>query len=680
MRKRFLLTAGTVALAILIALLVWQSSFTFGDYGPSSSREAYLFWAVSTLVFLLTVTLSFMLFRAGVKLYIERQKNREGSRIKTRLLVGALALSILPVFFLMLWGFFVLNRNLDKWFSRPAENVRLSLIEVGVSMDNEVRERAEAQARWIAALISHNSETNIDAAFCRDNGLLAVALDRPPLTPMVFCGDLARTGLEARSPFAGGSVVVRVSAPLDLAAKEREIRGYIDDYEQLARNRRQYRDFYLMLLLLITMFILFVATWVALFFARQISGPIASLLEAAGEVRKGNLAFRIRARAIDELALLIRAFNEMTQELEANARELDRRRRFTEAILESIPTGVISITSDGGIKRVNPALKRMFGEEKVVAASRLEDIFSREDTTEIKYMMKSARRIGAAFRQIDLKTPRQTLHLAVTVSALEEKLSSGFVVVLEDTSELMRAQRSTAWHEVARRIAHEIKNPLTPISLCAERIARQIERGVDGAADRQGILGECAATIASEVESLRTLVDEFSQFARFPTAQPASADLNEIVDSALNVFAGRLEDIELHRNLAPNLPPLHLDREQFKRVVVNLVDNAAEAMQESLVKHLWVTTQAASPDTVELVVADTGCGVGVEEKERLFLPYFSTKGRGTGLGLAIVSRILAEHQAQIRVEDNTPTGARFIVEIRVPSPAESEPKPAEATA
>jgi PAS domain S-box-containing protein len=680
MRKRLLLTVGIVALAVLIALLVWQSSFTFGGYGPSSPQEAYLFWAVSTLVFLLTVTLGFMLFRTGVKLYIERQKNREGSRIKTRLVVGALALSFLPVFFLMLWGFFVLNRNLDKWFSRPAENVRLSLIEVGVSMNNEVRERAEAQARWIAALAAHGGTANVDAAFCSENNLLAVAMERAPLASVVLCGDLVRTGLEARAPIEGGYVVVRVSAPLDLAAKEREIRGYIDDYEKLASNRKEYRDFYLMMLLLITMFILFVATWVALFFARQISAPIAALLEAAGEVRKGNLGFRIRTRAIDELALLVRAFNEMTQDLEGNARELDRRRRFTEAILESIPTGVISITGDGGIKRVNPALKRMFGEEKVSPASRLEDIFSREDTAEIKYMMKRARRTGAAFRQIDLQTPRKTLHLAVTVSALEERLSSGFVIVLEDTSELMRAQRSAAWHEVARRIAHEIKNPLTPISLCAERISRQISRAGDGAPERQRILAECAATIACEVESLRVLVDEFSQFARFPAAQPAPADLNEVVESALNVFAGRLEDIELHKNLAPNLPPLHLDKEQFKRVVVNLVDNAAEAMRDSLAKHLWVTTQAASPDTIELVVADTGCGIGVEEKERLFLPYFSTKGRGTGLGLAIVSRILAEHQAQIRVEDNTPAGARFIVEIRVPAPAEADSRPVEATA
>jgi len=327
MRKRLLLTAGTVALAVLIALLVWQSSFTFGSYGPTSPQEAYLFWAVSTLVFLLTITLGFMLFRTGVKLYIERQKNREGSRIKTRLVVGALALSFLPVFFLMLWGFIVLNRNLDKWFSRPAENVRLSLIEVGVALNNEVRERAEAQARWIAARMSLEGAAGIDARFCQDHGLLSVTVERPPLEPARLCGDMIRPGVEARAALAGGGqVAVRVAAPLDLAAKEREIRGYIDDYEQLARNRKQYRDFYLMMLLLITLFILFVATWIALFFARQISGPIAALLEAAGEVRNGNLGFRIRSRAIDELALLIRAFNEMTRELEANARELDLRR------------------------------------------------------------------------------------------------------------------------------------------------------------------------------------------------------------------------------------------------------------------------------------------------------------------------------------------------------------------
>jgi signal transduction histidine kinase len=202
---------------------------------------------------------------------------------------------------------------------------------------------------------------------------------------------------------------------------------------------------------------------------------------------------------------------------------------------------------------------------------------------------------------------------------------------------------------------------------------------VDLPPDSERILRECTATIAGEVESVKTLVNEFSQFAGFPTAQPVPSDLNEVVDTALTVFAGRLDGIEIHRELAPELPPVNIDREQFKRVVVNLVDNAAESMQESLLKHISVATQSTGAESVELIIADTGCGVSPEDKDRLFLPYFSTKGRGTGLGLAIVSRILAEHNATIRVEDNAPQGARFIVEIPAGT-AEPDSKTQEARA
>jgi nitrogen fixation/metabolism regulation signal transduction histidine kinase len=276
--------------------------------------------------------------------------------------------------------------------------------------------------------------------------------------------------------------------------------------------------------------------------------------------------------------------------------------------------------------------------------------------------MKRARRTGAASRQLELRTENRNRHLSVTVAALEEKVTSGFVIVIEDSSELLRAQKAAAWHEVARRVAHEIKNPLTPIALSAERILRQIDR-VEMAAAPRRILDECAQTISRSVESVKTLVDEFSQFARFPAAQLARSDLNEVTREALAIFHGRLDGINLRTSFAPDLPPVNLDREQFQRVVVNLVDNAAEAMQDSLVKNLYVATQTGAADTVELVVADSGCGVSPDEKEKLFLPYFSTKGRGTGLGLAIVSHIVAEHDAHIRVEDNLPAGARFTVEI-----------------
>jgi PAS domain S-box-containing protein len=437
-------------------------------------------------------------------------------------------------------------------------------------------------------------------------------------------------------------------------------------------DRKAFRSLYQLLLSLITLFILFFAIWIARYMASQISTPITALLKAAEQIRKGNLGYRVHVNAIDEMATLVKAFNEMTEALETNSKELESRRRFTEAILESIPTGVISLTSDGRIQRVNRALHALFPDDQIARAVRLSDLFPPDDVTEIEYLMKRARRTGLAASQIDVESPRQVFHLAVTVSALpaRQPAVTGFVVLLEDTSELLRAQKAAAWHEVARRIAHELKNPLTPIALSAERIARLLDRGAP-TADTLRIIRDCAATISREVESVKNLADEFSQFSRFPAAQPVACDLNEIVRNALGVFADRLVGIDLRVELAPNLPTVEVDPEQFKRVVVNLVDNAAEAMRDSLVKRLLIVTQAAS-DTVELLVADTGCGISPGDKEKLFLPYFSTKGRGTGLGLAIVNHILSEHHARIRVEDNRPAGARFYVEVPATVAVETE--------
>ncbi len=480
--------------------------------------------------------------------------------------------------------------------------------------------------------------------------------------------------ITAEAPLGDGrSIAVSVRPGINLQETEKDIKRYMSEYNQLASQKRSIRNLYLLFLLLIALFILFVATWIALMLARQISVPISALLVAAGEVRKGNLGHRVQVTAIDELATLVRAFNEMMHELEANSRELESRRRFTEAILESIPTGVISLAADGSIQRVNRALHGLFAEDQIARAAHLGDLFPRQDVAEIEYLMKRARRTGVAASQIDIESPRQVLHLAVTVSALpgRQPAAPAFVVVLEDTSELLRAQKAAAWHEVARRIAHELKNPLTPISLCAERIARQLDRGASSP-ESQRILRDCSTTITREVESVKTLADEFSQFSRFPAAQPVPSDLNDIVRKGLGVFEGRLDGIDLRVDLAPNLPPVHVDPEQFKRVVVNLVDNAAEAMRDSLVKRLLVRTQASSSESVELLVADTGCGISSEDKEKLFLPYFSTKGRGTGLGLAIVNHILSEHGARIRVEDNPPAGARFYVEVPAVVPAEVE--------
>jgi two-component system nitrogen regulation sensor histidine kinase NtrY len=676
MRKRVMFGSAVVLLSILASLVVSQGSFNLGAFAPAPStiQETYLFWAVSTLIFILTVTLGFMLFRTVVKLYIERQTNRPGTHIKSKLIGGALALSVLPIFFLVLWSVSVLNRNLDKWFSRPAQTMDIDLKQIARAFNKEVEDKLTAQAHWLAAQPAQSAD--FYERFCQENQIETAAVERADGTQRMICsvsrsgeGELYRAGVRTEE----GTLVVAARMPLDLEAKQREINRAVAEYDQLSVEKKATRRLYLLLLSLITLFILFFAIWIARYMAGQISTPITALLLAAEQIRKGNLSYRVRVDAIDEMATLVRAFNEMTEALETNSKELEARRRFTEAILESIPSGVISLTSDGRIQRVNRALLGIFPEDQVARAARLSDLFSREDTAEIRYLMNRARRTSVAGSQIEYKAERRVLQLSLTVAALDELRSSGFVLVVEDTSELLRAQKAAAWHEVARRVAHEIKNPLTPIALCADRIARQLGRA-EQTADTRRILQECSATIAREVETVRTLVDEFSQFSRFPAAQPVPSDLNQIVENAVSVFEGRLDGIHVVLDLSADLPAVQVDREQFKRVIVNLVDNAAEAMQDSLVKRLYIGTRSTEADCVELIIADTGCGVSRDDKEKLFLPYFSTKGRGTGLGLAIVNRIIADHEATIRVEDNVPTGARFIVELPIRTVAEIEAK------
>ncbi|MBV8907335.1 MAG: HAMP domain-containing protein [Acidobacteriia bacterium] len=694
MKKRLLYGFAIVLLVVSVLLVVWQGSFRIG-FGPRDPSQTFAFWAISTLIFILMVTLGFILFRTGLKLYIERQANREGSRLRSKLVWGALLLSFVPVLFLVLFSYFVLNRSLAAWFSSPAENQVKLFVSVAAQLEHEMQDEVDAQTALLAAqpetrqLLSGGGRTpGLLERFSRQYGFRSAGIFQPGATrPLDSWGPRINPAPNGRLIISSapvieagrtiGSVSVASELPIDIARQIHAIEDLSRQSNQIRENRKQVRTFYVMLMALITLFVLYIAVWLALFFAKQISVPISALLEAAGEIRGGNLRYRISARGIDELGSLVRGFNQMTQELEAKSAELDRRRRFTEAILESIPTGVLSIGSDGSIQHTNQALAKIFPPDQAARAARLEDLFSREDTAEIKYMMKRARRTGVASRQLELRLGNRNLQLAVTVSALEEKLNSGFVVVLEDTTELLRAQKAAAWREVARRVAHEIKNPLTPIALSAERIERQIDRA--GVADGTSrIIHECVATISKSVKSVQSLVDEFSVFARFPTAQPVRCELNRLVAGALAVFEGRLTGIRIHTTFASGLPPVNLDPDQFQRVVVNLVDNAAEAMQQSLVKELFIATQQGTAETVELVVADSGPGVSPEDKEKLFLPYFSTKKRGTGLGLAIVSQIVAEHGAQIRVEDNVPSGARFTIEI--PALVDSEPAAAPAIA
>ncbi len=667
MRRRLASAAAALSFVILLALLIWQGSFRI-TYSPANLSETVVLWAVSTLIFLLTVLLAFMLFRAAVKVYIDRQRNREGSRIRSKLLAGALVLTLAPALFFALFSGFVLNRHLDTWFTLPTEVLQ----EVNTAYKNEAQERVQAESDWISLLPQTREAAQtgrIDAVFFRDlaqsHGIHQLVLERPTGVPMLLYQSFQKTNgplLRASSDLTnGGTTLGKLTLVARMgnarSGREENIHQFVTEQ---AGRKSFYQETYFRLICLITLFVLFFASWSAQLLARQISVPISALLGAAEEVRRGNLSYRVRVPAMDELATLVKAFNEMTNELDGNARELEARRRFTEAILESIPTGVISLSPDERIERVNRALSGIFTQPVASAAKKLGELFSGDDLDQVRYLLKRARRTGTAACQLDIQKRNSVLHLAITVASLEEQ--RGFVMVIEDTSDLLRAQKAAAWQEVARRIAHEIKNPLTPISLSADRIARQLLR-VPLEPEVQAILQECTQTIQQEVQTVKTLVNEFTQFSRFPSAQPTPADLNEIVESAMAVFAGRLNGIDLVMDLDRKLPLVLADKEQIKRVIVNLVDNAAEAMTNAPLRRLFVSTCQPGPDSVELSVSDTGSGVSAADKEKLFLPYFSTKSRGTGLGLAIVSHIVTEHRGRVRVEDNQPTGARFVVEL-----------------
>ncbi len=724
MPRRLLYGLGAVVFILSVTLIVWQGSFagSFGSFAPDDADQTFLFSGISILIFLIFVWLGFMLVRLLWKLWIERTSDRPGSRIKTKLVVGALLLSVMPVFFMVLFSVEVLNNSIRKWFNLPAEHELVDFDRIARALERQTQDNARAVAELLAStpearlVIARRDPTlagySADwlAQFCTSHGILAASIVRAgDQNPIVRYGQFPgpkQAAVTVRLPLVfpstnttvtNGWIQIAVAVPVDVVQQKKAIDEYHRAFGALRAQQKAVRRNYLFLLFLIALFILFVATWLAHYLARQISGPISAVLGAVEEVSKGNLGYRVKVTAVDELGQLVSGFNRMTGDLEANRTEIEARRRFTEAILESIPTGVISVDSGGAIQLVNKALAEIFPDADPRSAKRLEDLFAREDAAEIRYLMNRARRTGHANQQLEVKSARRTLHLAVTVSAIEGRRGSGFVIVIEDTSDLLRAQKIAAWSEVARRVAHEIRNPLTPITLSAERIIRQVNRhwaGLPQAALLQPssphpssphpssmdkIVLECAETILEETASVKRLVDEFWEFSRLPAARPVTCDLNDVVTSGLGVFTGRLEGIELQVDLAPGLPQVAVDPEQFKRVVVNLVDNAAEAMQESSPKILTVQTRPGAGDTVEIIFADTGCGITPEQKEKLFLPYFSTKGRGTGLGLAIVSHILTEHNANIRVEDNKPCGAWFTVEVPAAT-ADKQPAPATAPA
>lgn len=448
------------------------------------------------------------------------------------------------------------------------------------------------------------------------------------------------------------------------------------ELDRLGQEQNNIRRVALLTLGVLTFLLIFASTWIAFYVARGLTTPIKALAEGAGEIAAGNYGHRVDVLAEDELGILVNAFNDMSARLEANAKELADRRRYIETVFESLPTGVISFDADLRVTTINGTASSILRKErdKCIGVT-LDELLSGENRGNIERLLNRAARVGHAAEQIVFHKNGQGDDLTVALTATKLPADSGVVLVIEDLSELITAQRASAWQEVARRMAHEIKNPLTPIQLSAERIAKRFDRSghrdngggqrIDDRGPISEVIHESTDTILREVTSLKSMVDEFSRFARLPEAVLDLGDLNEVVDQAVAAVDGRSGGVEFEFDRGKDLPAIMIDAEQMKRVFINLIDNSFEAFGEEAGQISITTRHDAARGIVVAEVADNGKGISPSNLQKLFQPYFSTKGRGTGLGLAIVQRIIAEHHGRIHAVKNQPRGARFIVELPV---------------
>jgi len=414
------------------------------------------------------------------------------------------------------------------------------------------------------------------------------------------------------------------------------------------------------------------------------------LAKGADHVAKGELGYQVDTIAEDELETLVNAFNLMSAKLKENADELTERRRYIETVVNTLPTGVISVDAEAKVTTINPAAIEILRIEPAdLRGKDIATLISGDDREAFERIIARARRVGHASEQSKLRPmngngefgPEQELTVALTATALPE--NSGVVLVIEDLSELISAQRASAWREVARRMAHEIKNPLTPIQLSAERIARRalaepeaVATGLQAAGFdvrpayssdmTANVIREGTDTIIREVQSLKAMVDEFSQFARLPNVELTLGNVNEVIEQAATLYLDRIDELRLETHIDSDLPASKVDAEQLKRAIVNLIDNAIEAPKGDEPKVVTVSSRhETARDQIVIEVADNGKGIEPADFQKLFQPYFSTKGRGTGLGLAIVYRIVTDHHGKIRAVPNRPTGAKFVIELPV---------------
>lgn len=614
-------------------------------------------------------------------IYAEKKQKVIGSKFRTRLVTAFLGLTLVPSVLLFILSNQLINSSIDKWFSLEVQRP----IEDSVDIAKMYYDGEKKKVRDYAALIASSKispDTAAMATIGKDN-LKAYILKQPDDSDLVRDAFKGISGTEIISSDEGdtiraaasvndsgrisGVVVVETLIPKVMVKKLEAIIKMHSDYTQVKSQQDPVRVLYFLMLTVATMLIIFLALWVSLRITKGITVPIRTLAEATKTAAHGDLNFRIDLQRDDEIGMLINSFNKMLDDLrdgklslEKAYSEADRGRLSMEAILENINTGVIFLERSGRIATINNAACSMLALNRIdILGKSHKEILEKIKSEDLGLMVKKLEDKDFKFteKEIHAYIGGRPVDLRVYITVLKDSKDNfiGILVVFDDLTEIITAQRALAWQEVAKRITHEIKNPLTPIKLSAERLMKKWEEKAD---DFGEVLNRSAKTIVKEVDSLRGLVDEFSRFGKMPAMNLESYNIKSIMEEIIELYRN-LKEIEIITSLQ-DTPDIDIDKDQIKRALINLIDNAVHAKT----KRIWLNTYyIPALEIIRIEIFDEGVGIKEEDKDKLFYPYFSTKKEGTGLGLAIVSAIISKHRGYIRVRDNEPKGTQFIIEL-----------------
>jgi two-component system nitrogen regulation sensor histidine kinase NtrY len=721
-RNRRLILAGFI---LFLAILISVEYFLHRSTGSEAVdiTNPFLLYAILNINITLVFVILFVLLRDIIKLYLERKKGVLGSKFKTKLVIAFIGFSLIPTIIIFVGASNLILTSVDRSFSAPVNIITDTSLKIADEFYREREELALGFARELSRYITaegllpkrfwleeklakpkiaeyhldlleiYEGEERLFPSYVNPRLPLALLDDIPPtymaklisgddfsLRSPLGKGMLIRTGVPILSHEgkAVGSVVVGYFVDPVWAFTSERIKNYYENYNQAKAHRGYIKAYFLLLILMITLLIIFSAVWLGLRMSKGITIPIQKLAEGTRAVSAGNMDYKVDVEVEDEVGILVKSFNRMTAELKQSKDGLERsnvelkrmtgeliaRKQYIEALLETITAGVISLDKRGRITTINQAAKSILGlNDKEGVGNLFSELFPGERYHHLLKLIEEGKKKGEGgiSRQLSLETDEGSKRLSVNLTTLKEKdgRSLGMVLVIDDLTHLIKAQKVAAWREVARRIAHEIKNPLTPIQLSAQRLRKKFKGRED---EEARLIEDCTRTIMNEATTLKLLVGEFSRFARMPEVDLRLSSLNRILKQIVTLYQEANGRVDFKLALERRIPRIPLDEEQMKRVLINIIDNAIEAMNGEG-KVTINTSYNKDTKRVELSVADTGPGIKPEDKDKLFLPYFSTKAKGTGLGLAIVDRIVSDHHGYIRVRDNKPRGAVFIIEL-----------------